>query len=78
MTSSLLAHTNSGQCQTHLNRIIEICRELGFPLKDEKVEGPTCTITFLGIVLDSVKMEIRLPEDKAQELIATLEQWAEV
>ncbi len=68
---------NSGQCQTHLNRIVETCQELGFPLKDEKVEGPTRTITFLGIVRDSVKMEIRLPDDKAQELIATLEQWAD-
>jgi len=38
---------HSESCQGHLSRIVETCRELGIPLKREKVEGPTCTITFL-------------------------------
>lgn len=40
------------------------------------MEGPTCIITFLGIILDSFRMEIRLPDEKAQELQGLLEQWA--
>jgi hypothetical protein len=58
----------SDKCQVYLNLIKEACARLGFPLKIEKIEGPTWVITFLGIILDSLRMEIRLPEDKAQEL----------
>lgn len=49
--------------------------KLGLPLK-EKIEGPTCMITFLGILLDSTKMEIRLPDEKVLELQSMLEQWS--
>ncbi len=48
--------------------IKEICAFLGFPLKTEKIEDPACVITFLGIILNSTRMEIRLPEEKLQEL----------
>ena len=37
---------------------------LGFPLKCDKVVGPTTTLDFLGIVLDTVTMELHLPEDR--------------
>jgi hypothetical protein len=37
----------------YLNPIKEVCARLGFPLKIEKIEGPTWVITFLGIILDS-------------------------
>ena len=60
-----------------MNRIAKTCDTLGFPLKAEKVESLTTTITFLGIVLDSVKMETRLPEDKALDPATALEQWEE-
>ena len=53
------------QCRAHLDRITETCNIFRLPLKTEKVEGPMGTITFLGIVLDSIKIEIQLPEEKA-------------
>jgi hypothetical protein len=43
----------SDKCQVYLNLIKEACARLGFPLKIEKIEGPTWVITFLGIILDS-------------------------
>ena len=50
---------------------IQLCKELGVPLAMEKTEGPSTTLAFLGIILDTVKMEIRLPDDKLQRIKAT-------
>ena len=47
---------------------------LGIPLAVEKVEGPTTSLVFLGIQLDSRQMEARLPPVKlikVQELVAS-------
>ena len=45
------------------------------PLEEDKEEGPATTILFLGMELDSVKQEVRLPEGKLAELRSTLRSW---
>ena len=44
--------------------------------KWEKVECPVCILEFLGIVLDTDQMEVRLPSTKAQQLQVLVEQRA--
>ena len=46
-----------------------ICAALGIPLADDKQDGPTAVITLLGIIIDTMKGELRLPGDKLQRLI---------
>ena len=41
---------------------------LGVPLAPAKVEGPAQVLTFLGIILDTRRLEARLPMDKLSEL----------
>ena len=41
---------------------------MGLPVADDKLEGPASTLTFLGLQLDSLKLEIRLPDRKLAEL----------
>ena len=41
----------------------------------EKSEGPSTVIPFLGIEIDSLAMELRLPGDKLAQLQHTLSQW---
>ena len=41
-----------------------IFNKLAIPLSKKKTIGPTCVIEYLGIILDSVNMEARLPRDK--------------
>ena len=48
-------------CQRDLNTVLSLCGELGFPVAPEKTEGPTTTLTFLGIEIDSVQHELRPP-----------------
>ena len=48
----------STTCEENLNVIKDVCIHLGIPLAMEKLEGPTTSLTFLGIVLDTERMEI--------------------
>jgi hypothetical protein len=49
---------------------------LGVPLADDKREGPTTCLEYLGIILDSAFLEARLPPDKFQDIHHSLDIWA--
>lgn len=51
-----------------LHLALHICKELGVPVALEKVKGPVTVLDFLGIILDAVKMELRLPSEKLSQL----------
>lgn len=63
MTSYLLVAA-SRDCFVALQKCIAMMDYFGVPLDKEKSELPRTTIEFLGIVLDSDRMELRLPQDK--------------
>ena len=65
----------SGACGRALRRAIEICHQLGVRLSLKKLEGPSVELSFLGLQLDTDRMEIRLPEDKLSRLRQSLEEW---
>ena len=52
-----------------------ICKDLGVSLALEKVDEPTTTLSFLGIVLDTSKMQARLPNDKLQRMCNLVSEW---
>ena len=62
-------------CQDALGTTLRLCAELGFPVAAEKTEGPATVLTFLGIELDTVKQEVRLPQDKLSQLSLNLAVW---
>ena len=41
----------------------------------EKIEGPSTSLTFLGIQLDTVRWQLRLPKDKLSNLLSLLTEW---
>lgn len=63
------------ECARAMRALKETCRGLGMPLDDTKEEGPSEVITFLGIEIDTIQMEIRLPEGKLVELKGILKRW---
>ena len=71
----MVGSPSSDTCQLNLDILKQLCDDLGVPLALEKVEGPSTTISFLGILLDTVRMEIRLPEDKLAQIKDTLSTW---
>ena len=67
---------NSTLCQKSLETFIELCNELGIPIKHTKTVNACTVITVHGVELDSVRMESRLPHDKltkGREIIARLQ-----
>lgn len=62
-------------CLHHLTTIKETCQDLGIPLAFEKLEGPSHCLTFLGIILDTQRMEARLPPDKLSRIRNQLSTW---
>ena len=63
------------QCQSFLEMMQSTCAELGVPLAGDKVEGPTTSLTFLGIQLNTNSMEASLLSDKLDRLCLELAEW---
>lgn len=65
----------SPECEINMKIMEQMCKDTGTPVEEDKCEGPTTTIRFLGIELDTVAMEMRLPEDKLQQLRKQVHDW---
>lgn len=72
----LAGSPHTDECASYLSSLTSLCNHLGIPLAEEKLEGPTTQLEYLGILLDSAKLEARLPEDKLQDLKAALTTWS--
>jgi len=70
-----LGPAQSHVCLHNLNQLKLLCQHLGIPLALEKVSGPTTSLAFLGIVIDTVRMEAHLPEDKLARIQTLLVTW---
>ena len=67
---------NSDQCARHLQTLTSLCAALGVPLAEDKREGPTTCLEYLGILLDSAALEARLPPDKLQDIHDAIRSWS--
>ena len=54
---------------------LKVLQHLGVPVAAHKTEGPAVLVVFLGILIDTVAFELRLPLDKIQRLQALLTAW---
>ena len=57
-------------CQYSLNTAIPLCQQLGLPVAPHKVEGPSTSIQFLGIEMDSQSQQLRLLQEKLNRISA--------
>jgi len=48
--------------------VLNVFHKLGVPIAMNKLEGPVTSLIFLGIVVDSLKMEVRLAEQRLKDL----------
>ena len=71
----LIGKAGTSECQRNMQAVLEECTALGVPLARHKLEGPGSYLVFLGIVLDTVKMEIRLPAEKLRDLRRLIKSW---
>ena len=71
----ILGPPHSQLCHTWLLILIDECSHHGVPIAVHNTEGPSTEVTFLGIQIDTIKGELRLPQDKMTRLTHLLEEW---
>ena len=56
----LVSSPSTHQCEQALQLMLEVLTRLGFPINIaiEKLEGPAVTLSFLGILIDTIRMEL--------------------
>ena len=67
-----LAARNEKLCANQLELFLSLCSYLGIPMAPEKTCGPSTTLCFVGIELDTLKSEARLPQDKIEKCITII------
>ena len=65
------------ECRSALDKLRSRCTDLGIPLAAHKCEGPSTSITFLGIVIDTATGELRLPPEKLVHIRSLLSEWGD-
>ena len=61
------------EAEAHKGALVHIWSSLGVPLELSKLEGPATCLTFLGIEIDTINMQARLPSEKLLSLQQELE-----
>jgi len=69
------ANTDLHKCAKDMEKIKEVFKALGVPLAEDKTIGPKQVVSYLGIELDSVAMQVRLPEEKLTDLKQKVVLW---
>jgi hypothetical protein len=62
-------------CQQSLTHMLSTFQTINIPIAQGKTQGPSQVIEFMGILLDTIKMQARLPPDKIDRLQAAIEQF---
>ena len=71
----LVENPRSQQCKRNLEVALATCEEVGFRVAPGKTEGPTTSLSLLGVELDTELMELRLPQKKLFKLRELVEKW---
>ena len=71
----IIGEATEAECSISLQSLLIMFRNLGVPIAPRKTVKPTQIIEFIGIVLDSVKLEARLPQDKVEHIKEALSEW---
>ena len=73
----IVGQPGSEEGKVALGIVQDTFSRLGLPIAENKLEGPTTCLEFLGFELDSVALEIRLPQRKLVEFRSLSSQWLE-
>ena len=58
----------AGSCSSLVVELKATCEFLGIPLAPEKSEGPATKLSYLGLEIDTTRMQVRVPPDKLQDI----------
>lgn len=64
----LIIGSDKAECDRGLELFLDLLNHLGFYVSWDKLEVPSQTVRYLGIIIDTVEWELRLPQDKLTKL----------
>ena len=70
-----LGAPSNQECAAGLQTALQVCDRLGVPVANHKTEGPSTCLTFLGIQIDSVAMQLSLAPDKLARIQGLVLSW---
>ena len=73
----IIGPPRSRDCAEALDILNRTCKVLGVPIAEHKRDGPTTCLTYLGIEVDTVASQLRLPQEKLQRLRTLLVEWGD-
>ena len=65
--------SGTAHCQMMLSSFHAVSETFGVPIASEKTEGPTTVLVFLGLELDSILMQVRIPLEKIKLIITQIQ-----
>ena len=60
----VLGHPGTDECANGMSTSISTMEELGAHVDPDKNEGPSTCLPFLGVEVDTIQLEVRLPLEK--------------
>ena len=66
----------SDQCQLAQDTCLAVCDYLGVPVEHSKTISATTSLKYLGFILDSEQLEIRLPKEKQDNVLRASSAWS--
>ena len=70
-----LGPPHSTSCATSLHKALEVFQQLRVPVASHKTEGPTTQLTFLGIQIYAMAMQLSLDQVKLGRIITLVNAW---
>lgn len=55
--------------------LLSVFRYLNIPVAEDKLLGPTTSLPYLGIQINTISMEVSVPEDKLKAILEMLPKW---
>ena len=71
-----IANLSRRGCRGDMDTFLHICAQLGVPIAEDKSEGPSTCIIYLGIEIDTVAMTVRLPAEKMEKIQLLAREWS--
>lgn len=74
----MMGLAGSQEYRCYLEKILAVCEDLGVPPAMEKLEGPSYSLSFLSIQMDTVAGRLILPSEKLFRLKSVLAERSEI
>ena len=67
-----MVHQLSYVCGRIMSSFKEVCNEIGMQISPDEAVSPVQVIQFLGLTINTIRMVIKVPEDKRVDILTIL------